>query len=129
MRLRIFRWGDLLILALVALLALGAVAAGVSSRASEGPVKAQVYQGGKLVRMIDLSTVTEPETFELDGAYHDFITVEPGRIRFVDADCPDKTCVHTGWIHEAGQIAACVPNRVMIKLVGQSISEEDTVVR
>jgi len=46
------------------------------------------------------------------------IEIQDGRIRFVYVDCPDQICVNTGWIHQSGQSAVCLPNRAAIVIVG-----------
>lgn len=123
------RYGDFIILALVAVLAGGAFWLGAQSRAAGGDAVAEVWQNGKLTRIVRLSELTGPEEYTLDGAYHNTIEAEPGRIRFEDADCPDRVCVHTGWISKPGQTTACVPNRALIKIVGSAAPEEDVVIR
>lgn len=121
------RYGDFIIFGLVAALAVGALLLGMGSKLPAGGLTAEVYQDGRLVRAIQLGELTSPVDFELDGLYHDKLLAERGRIRFEWADCPDKTCVHTGWLTRAGQSAACLPNRVLVKLVGDA--DEDVVVR
>jgi hypothetical protein len=122
------RYGDFIIFGVVALLAAGALLAGLGSKLPAAGAAAEVWQDGKLVRTVNLNEISSPIEFELIGQYHDKIIAEKGRIRFEQADCPDKTCVHTGWISRPGQVAACVPNRVLIKIVGAD-SEQDVVVR
>lgn len=122
------KFGDFIIIGCVVLLAAGALLLGMGSRLSGGGAVAEVWQNSKLVRIVKINEMTAPVSFELDGAYHDRILAERGRIRFEEADCPDKVCVHTGWISQAGQSAACVPNRVLIKIVGKT-SDEDVVIR
>lgn len=39
------------------------------------------------------------------------------------ADCPDHVCVHTGFIHRPGEIIACLPNRVIIEIEGETETE------
>jgi hypothetical protein len=46
------------------------------------------------------------------------IDIRAGQVRFLDSPCPGKVCVHSGWLRETGQIAACLPNRVSIQLLG-----------
>lgn len=48
--------------------------------------------------------------------YSAVILVENGRIRFEETNCPDKTCVRTGWLEEPGDSAVCLPGRFMIKI-------------
>lgn len=77
---------------------------------------AVITQNHKLVERIDLNTVTEPREIILPGKYHEIIEVEKGRIRFKEADCPDKICVKTGWLTKVGDIAVCLPNKAIIKI-------------
>ena len=85
---------------------------------SSGTV-AHIYQDGVLVRTIDLSQVTEAETFVVEGpAGTNTIEVEPGRIRVAHADCPDQVCVRQGWISDGVAPIVCLPNELVIQLEG-----------
>jgi len=42
------------------------------------------------------------------------------RVRVVESACPDKICVHTGWTDNPAKPIACLPNRVIVKIVGDS---------
>ena len=56
--------------------------------------------------------------------------VRDGQIAFVKSDCPDQICVRTGFIHRSGQMAACLPNGLVLFLSGtQAYSEPDIFVR
>ncbi|MBR3195671.1 MAG: NusG domain II-containing protein [Clostridia bacterium] len=84
-----------------------------------GGQTAQVIQDGEILCEIDLSTVGEPYTFTVtgkDGGVN-VIEVEPGRIRVSEADCPDRICVHQGWLSTQSVPVVCVPHRLMIRLV------------
>ncbi len=45
------------------------------------------------------------------------IEIKDKRVRVVRASCPNKICVKTGWISKNGEYIACVPNKVIIKLI------------
>jgi hypothetical protein len=122
------KYGDILIFACVALLAAGAFLTGLGSRAAGGGAVAEVWQNGRLVRIVRINELAVPLEFELDGRYRDRIVAERGRIRFAEANCPDRVCVNSGWISLPGQTAACVPNRALIKIVGTA-ADEDVVIR
>ncbi|HDP89311.1 MAG TPA: NusG domain II-containing protein [Thioalkalivibrio sp.] len=46
------------------------------------------------------------------------VEVRDGRARFTASPCNDRFCVHYGWLDHAGEVIACVPNRVVVQLVG-----------
>ena len=79
--------------------------------------KARIYQDGKLYDTVDLAAVTEPYTIEVDNNGRlNVIEVERGRIRMQSADCPDGTCVRTGWISGGVAPIVCLPHRLVIEL-------------
>lgn len=53
------------------------------------------------------------------------IEVKNGEAYFVSSDCPDQICVNSGVQHKAGQRAACLPNGVILQIVGQDSTETD----
>ncbi|MGI5848760.1 MAG: NusG domain II-containing protein [Christensenellales bacterium] len=79
---------------------------------------AVVIKEDQEIHKIDLDGITEQTTIILEGT--DIVIVaEKRRIRFVESSCHDKTCINTGWLDSVGDIAACLPNRVLIKIVGE----------
>ena len=53
------------------------------------------------------------------------IRVENGRARFAASDCPDQLCVRSGWLSAPGRVAACLPNRCVLRIEG--VGEHDVV--
>jgi hypothetical protein len=53
------------------------------------------------------------------------ILIESGQARIVDSPCPDKLCVHMGNLSKPGQWAACMPNRVFVRIGGVAANEVD----
>ena len=80
---------------------------------------AVIKQDQKVIRRIDLNKIKEPERIDVSKDFHETILVESGRIRFEDADCPDRKCVKTGWLKDPGQAAVCLPNRTIIRIEGE----------
>lgn len=88
---------------------------------------AVIIQNGEIIRRIDLNEINTPMVFAYEGEYPGTIEAEKGRIRFLEADCPDKVCVRTGWISRNGQIAVCLPDNIMIKIEGsEAPTDNDT---
>lgn len=103
------------------LLALSLIGSVLVLKGPSGQKTAQILQDGVCLRTIDLSQVDEPCSFtvEWDGGYN-VIQVERGRIRVSEADCPDRVCVHQGWISNSVVPIACLPHKLVIRLVGGS---------
>lgn len=55
------------------------------------------------------------------------IQIQDNSVWFKSSDCPDKVCVHTGKLTHAGQIAVCLPNHIIVKLIGNQ-TEVDAIV-
>ena len=48
------------------------------------------------------------------------IETSRGQARFLSSPCRGQVCVHTGWLQSAGEIAACLPNRISMTLLGSN---------
>ena len=46
------------------------------------------------------------------------IEIAAGRARFTDSPCVGRYCVHTGWLANSGDVAACLPNGVVAEVTG-----------
>ena len=110
-----FRKGDAAVIAAVVLAALLMIAYMALSASSGGETTARIYRNGELVRELRLDTDAE---FELEGDYHNRITVRDGKIAITESDCPGEDCVHSGWMQRPGRSIVCLPNRVEIRLEG-----------
>ena len=118
------KFGDIIIALLVAAASVLLLFAGASGD-SRG-LTAVILVDGVETRRIDLNAVGSHEEIALENA-DVIIEAEPGRIAFKSSSCPDKTCVRTGWLTRAGDIAVCLPNRVVVKIEGTKTSGVDIV--
>lgn len=53
------------------------------------------------------------------------IIIEDGTVRMAEAECPDHLCIRQGTIWKDGQMIVCLPNRVTVRIAGESESGED----
>jgi len=82
---------------------------------------AHIYKNGVLTETVDLNAVTEPYTITFeDSLGTNVIEVDRGRVRMLQADCPDRTCVRHGWVSGAATPIVCLPHRVVITFEGGS---------
>lgn len=89
---------------------------------------AQLWQDGATASHIrvqagNAAPVTTPlaadRTLHVHGPLGDsVIEVNQGRARFISSPCAGQSCVHSGWLQAAGDMTACLPNRVSLQIVG-----------
>ena len=46
------------------------------------------------------------------------IEIDGARARVTESPCRDKLCVHAGWLEKPGDIAVCLPQRVIVEIRG-----------
>ncbi len=89
----------------------------------------EIYVAGELVRTLPAFPET-PEELWIEGQPGQILLrTEPDGVSVISADCPSRDCVHTGKISAPGQMIACLPNRILIRLTGAGTSEVDAVAR
>lgn len=121
------RWGDFVVTGLVAVLAVALLLSAPRGLAGQTRV-AVLTEDGRIVFTKPASELQAAGnfTFEAQG-YHYTFTYENGRIRFAKADCPDQVCVRTGWVERSGQVAACVPGHLILKITGPQAQNGDDI--
>ena len=70
----------------------------------------------------------EARTLEVSGPMGTtIIRIEAGKARFVSSPCPNKLCVHSGWLKEINDFAACLPNRISMIFAGDSQTDRQRI--
>lgn len=117
------KWGDFIIIG--AVLVLAAAVSGILALGASGDrLYAEVWQDNTLVERVELTDRTD-RTIDLDG--HNVIVLSGRTAAMQSADCRDQVCVRTGTLTRAGQVAVCLPNRVVLRITGET-SEIDAIV-
>jgi len=112
---------------------------------------AKIYHDGKLIESVNLAVITEPFIIIIehgdgssvlsqgDGSpvieqmnrprVLNMIEAESGRVRMIEASCPDGLCVRQGWISGGIIPIVCLPNRVIIILESaENVHDVDAIV-
>lgn len=109
-------WGDgivifcVLLLAILITLALG--------RQASGPLSAQITLDGALVGTYELSKLNGPLLVSIDAPYPLSLELSQGGVHVAHTHCPGQDCLHTGTISRAGRQIICLPNRLIVTLIG-----------
>ena len=75
----------------------------------------RIISDGEIIRTVDLLTAAD-ETFSVSYQGHtNTIEIRDKKIRVLDADCPDQTCVNMGWLSSASMPIVCLPHHLVIE--------------
>lgn len=110
----LLRRGDLLVAGAV-LLAAAAMLIGMRLLSRPGATAVVTTPDGTFTLALDSGTMRE--LTGRDGI-RVVLRVQDGKIRFDSSGCPDKLCVHTGWLSRSGQSAACLPAGIAVRIEG-----------
>lgn len=104
---------DLIVIAALLIAAVLAyfVYAAVSS--GSGTAYCEILLDGEIVMTVRLD---RDKAFTIPQKPNIEFETKDGAIAFIRSDCPDKVCVNSGFLHQAGQHAACLPNHIAIRI-------------
>jgi len=76
----------------------------------------QVLRDGKVVYSAPLSA---EQTVDLNGPLGETrLAIHNGQARILSSPCPSKVCIGMGAIRHHGEIIACVPNHLLVSVIG-----------
>ena len=106
---------DAIVVVLVAALALGSAWWFYGGLSRSGPAAYIITHHGEEIARGELR---QPREITVDGAYHLQIVCDGEGIAVIHSDCPTQDCVRTGRATHPGQSIVCLPEQVVVKLVG-----------
>ena len=56
------------------------------------------------------------------------VEIKKAQARIVRSPCKNKVCIKSGYIRYADRLTACIPNRVVVRIVGKNHRGVDAVV-
>ena len=117
----IFTKGDKIVVASVLLLALLVYIVFTFCITLSPPSKVEVFVDGNIYASYNLQNFTEEKEIEIKSQFGtNVLEISPDGARMLSASCPDKRDVRDGKITKSGQTLICIPNRVMVKLLGNN---------
>lgn len=115
---------DAIVVLLVVALALGSTWWFYGGLGRSGPADYIITHHGEEIARGALS---QPREITVDGEYHLQIVCDGESITVAHSDCPTQDCVRTGKATHPGQSIVCLPEQVIVKLVG-SDNDVDLVI-
>lgn len=88
---------------------------------------AEIYFDGKVIEKVDLSAKEEKEI--ITGKNNKTVIIaKGGEIYFSSSCCEDEICVESGRLSKNGDFASCLPEKVVVKVIGEKERNVDAVV-
>lgn len=74
-------------------------------------------------QVIFVAPLDQPRRFALEGPLGKTeLEIKGGAVRVLSSPCPRKICIGMGAIDRAGELLACVPNHLVIRVEGEAAS-------
>jgi hypothetical protein len=90
---------------------------------------------GEYVEVVVDGVVTKTFSLKDDTTYkietengYNILVIKDGEAYIKEASCPDKLCMHQRPIKKASESLICLPNKVVVKVVGDSSDGVDSIV-
>ncbi len=84
--------------------------------------RVQVERDGRTIFTADL---LRDQQVELQGPLGTTVLqIAAGAARIISSPCPQKICIGLGRAEHAGDLIACLPNRLVIRIVGETAEQE-----
>lgn len=117
---------DIVIIIILIVIALGSSAIPyINSHKSYNSKYVEIEVKGKLFKKLPLdNNSSEKITVETDLGTN-VIEISNGKVRVIDADCPDKICIQDGAISTPGSMLVCLPHKVVVQIKGQNTEADD----
>ncbi len=74
----------------------------------------EIYVDNKLYKTYDINDRDEIKIETSEG--YNIIKVHDKGVEIVEASCPDKVCIHSGFITNPSESIVCLPHKVHIKI-------------
>lgn len=99
------------------LLAAGLAISWTSLNSGQAGEKVRISAGGETYGIYSLSEDRSIEVVQ--NGHTNNIIIEGGHVSMAYSDCANQVCVNTGSIHLAGDSIVCLPNRIMVEILGE----------
>ena len=83
---------------------------------------------GEVVGEYPLNSERQVDITGVQGGSNKLV-IKDGRADIVEADCPDKLCVHEAPISKEGEALVCLPHRVVVTVRGEEEVSYDALTR
>ena len=113
-----FRKSDFIFIGIL-LLVCGLVFAGFQILGHTSGSSVQISRDGEILMTCSLMENQEIPIKDSKGNVTNVLEIKDGKAKMVEADCPDKLCMHQKAISSENENIVCLPNRVVVTVTGE----------
>lgn len=89
----------------------------------------EINIAGELYATKDIRTDEIVEIKDASGEIINVIEIKGGQAYMKSASCPDALCIKQGHIHMTKETIVCLPNKVIVKVIGEGGEQIDAIAR
>lgn len=84
--------------------------------------RAVIEVENRVVQTVTLTPGAAPRQISVQGVMGEsLVGVDGSYIFMIESACPDKVCIHMGRKSLSGEVIVCLPNRVVIRILGDPV--------
>lgn len=117
---------DVLLMIIVLLVAGGLYFSGILRPTKMGG-EAVIFVNGQEYKRLPLNQDTTV-VVEANG-HRNVVEIKDGYANMLDANCPDKLCVHQKEVHLEHETIVCLPNKVVVEIQNGKKNDVDSVAK
>ncbi len=117
---------DLLLLGVLLVIGIAGLAA-VYLWTGKGGAAVRITVDGSLYGTYQLAQSQSIAIQSADGAVTNVLRIADGNAKMVQADCPDKRCMHQKAIARQGETIVCLPNKIVVEIEGKKTATFDSI--
>ncbi|WP_352420130.1 NusG domain II-containing protein [Proteiniborus sp.] len=81
---------------------------------------------GEEIKKISFGANMVGKTIDIETKFgYNKIEIGDGKVRVIEADCPDKLDVKQGWISSQGEVIVCLPNRMVVEIKSEDNANDE----
>lgn len=93
---------------------------------NSGEKYVSVEVDGKQHKKITFSNDNKKRYLDINTKYgYNKLEIYKEKVRVIEASCPDQLDIKQGFIENVGEIIVCLPNRMVVEVKGENVSDEE----
>ena len=87
--------------------------------------RVEIHAEGKLYKVLSLH---ENHSLAVPGPLGEtLVVIHGGEVHIAESPCRNKICINSGHISMAGELLACAPNKVVVRIIGDEKADYDAI--